>query len=260
MINSINQQQNQGLNQGQNQGKIQDCNRKLNRKQSPKLTRSIAQEIIQKALNEAGVSMPDSALHQGELRGRHCGNIWLEQGFGLRSYASGRKVYFVQARMAGKVRTVTIAPAAFVSEAEARGVARLILARACLGNDVAIERKKQRLAPLFDDFMAEYWSYIAPRWKPSTRYTKDKYRAAYLDGAFGQKFIDQVSEAEVLGWFTSVSDRSGPGGANQVMAILQAAFNKAEAFFVLVYAPCRARRAVALAISAKRKWVVPRLA
>lgn len=60
----------------------------------------------------------------GELR-KTC---WTRElpGFGTRHYASGRKVYIVQARMEGRTRTVTIGNAKVLSRAQAMDVARRV--------------------------------------------------------------------------------------------------------------------------------------
>jgi len=55
-------------------------------------------------------------------------------GFGVRHYASGRKVYIVQTMMAGRVRTVTIGNANLLTNAEATDVAKRILLRAQTGD------------------------------------------------------------------------------------------------------------------------------
>ena len=53
-------------------------------------------------------------------------------GFGVRSYPSGRRVFIVQRRISGRMRTVTIGNAAVMTEAVAREVASRILLRLSL--------------------------------------------------------------------------------------------------------------------------------
>ena len=76
----------------------------------------------------------------GELR-KTC---WTRElpGFGTRHYASGRKVYIVQARMEGRTRTVTIGNAKVLSRVQAMDVARRVLLRAQTGDNPAEERKR----------------------------------------------------------------------------------------------------------------------
>jgi integrase len=151
-------------------------------------------------------------------------------GFGLRTYASGWRSYVVQTRISGRLRTVTIAKADFVSEAEARRLARHLVMAAQTGGDPADDRKTARASPAFADFLNEYWRRKEPRWKPSTRTTNAIYRRGYLDGAFAGKFVDGIVEADILRWFSDTTDRAGPGGANRVLDILNAMFLCAEAW------------------------------
>jgi hypothetical protein len=56
--------------------------------------------------------------------------IGVEHGFGIRHHAAGRNVYIVQARMAGRLRTVTIGPASVITRHQATIVARRVIAHA----------------------------------------------------------------------------------------------------------------------------------
>lgn len=190
------------------------------------MTSLALRQIVEQALADVGAqprffSMP---------RGRPRTTTWLgvEQGFGVRHYASGRKVYIVQARMGGRVRTVTIGPASVITLHQAQMVARQVLAWARIGHDPASERQRIRKVPAFTDFLDEYWAACSPGWKASTRKTQGEYRRHYLDDAFPGKFVDEITEADVARWFARTTDRAGPGGANRVFAILKAAFYKAE--------------------------------
>ncbi|HEX7853737.1 MAG TPA: tyrosine-type recombinase/integrase [Sphingobium sp.] len=149
-------------------------------------------------------------------------------GFGIRSYASGRSLYVVQARMGGRTRTITLCSTALISRRQALDVARRILLRAQVDEDPADARKRTRANPPFDSFLALFWERISPKWKPSTLVTNDQYRRLYLNGAFGRKGVDKITQADVAQWFASAAERGGQGGANRVMSILKAAFNKAE--------------------------------
>ena len=110
----------------------------------------------------------------GELR-KTC---WTRElpGFGTRHYASGRKVYIVQARMEGRTRTVTIGNAKVLSRSQAMDVARRVLLRAQTGENPAEERKRLRKVPSYRDFLKTYWDRVSPKWKPSTLYTHRYYK------------------------------------------------------------------------------------
>lgn len=185
-------------------------------------------QIVEKALAEVGV---DPKLARAQ-RGRPRTTTWLaiENGFGIRHYASGRHVYIVQTRMGGRVRTITIGPASVLTRHQATMVARRVIAHARVGHDPATARQRIRSAPRMDDFMKEYWLKCAPSWKPSTRTTATDYRRCHIDGAFAEIYVDSLTEADVAKWFAALTDNAGPGAANRCMDILRAALNKAEAW------------------------------
>ena len=151
-------------------------------------------------------------------------------GFGVRHYASGREVYVLQTNMHGRLRIVTIGNVKLFTDAEAIDVARRILLRAQTGANPAETAKRIRSAPRFDVFLEEFWEKVAVRWKPRTRYSNDISRRLYLDSAFRNQFVDEITHAEVLKWFKRVSDRGGPGAGNRTLEILRSMMNKAEAW------------------------------
>ena len=158
--------------------------------------------------------------------------IWFGDlpGFGLRTYAGGHRAYLVQTRMRGRLRLVTLGSAALITETEARKLARQVLLRAQTGGDPAEDRNATRASPSFARFLDEYWRRAEPRWKVSTRRTHGVYRRGYLESAFRDKHVDQITQADVLAWFNAATKRGGPGGANRVFSMLSAMFVKAEAW------------------------------
>jgi hypothetical protein len=108
-------------------------------------------QVVEKALAEVGV---DPKLSRAQ-RGRPRTTTWLaiENGFGIRHYASGRHVYIVQTRMGGRVRTITIGPATVLTRHQATMVARRVIAHARVGHDPATVRERIRSAPRMDDFL-----------------------------------------------------------------------------------------------------------
>jgi len=151
-------------------------------------------------------------------------------GFGIRHYASGRKVYIVQTKMAGRVRTITIGNADLLTNSEATDVAKRILLRAQTGDNPADTAKRIRSSPRFDVFLEEFWQKVAIQWKPSTLASHDISRRKYLDNAFPGRFVDEITQAEVLKWFKRVTDRGGPGAGNRCFELVRAMFNKAESW------------------------------
>ncbi len=184
------------------------------------------QRVVAEALAEVGANVNFLRIPRGKPRS----TTWLgiEHGFGIRHYQTGRNVYIVQTRMAGRLRTVTLGSAAVLTKSQATKVARIVIAYAQVGQDPATDRKRIRSAPRFDEFLAEYWRRWSPRWKLSTYETNSMYRAHYLDGSFPGVFIDALNEADVTKWFADLNNRTGPGAATRVMSILNHMLNKAE--------------------------------
>lgn len=164
------------------------------------------------------------------VRGRPRQTVFLSAlpGFGMRLYASGRRIYIVQRRMGGRMRTVTLGSADVLTEAIARDVAARILLRCQVDENPAETRVRIRSYPSWTDYLDEYWSRMASRWKPRTRETHDGYRRVHLDHAFAGKFIDRIDQEDVARWFAAVTDRSGPGAANRALDIVKAMMRKAE--------------------------------
>ena len=79
------------------------------------------------------------------------------------------------------MRTVTLGSADVLTEAVARDVAARILLRCQVGENPADTRARVRSNPSWTDFLDEYWSRMASRWKPRTRETHDGYRRVHLD-------------------------------------------------------------------------------
>lgn len=199
--------------------------------------------VVAEALAEIGVS---NVYLLRPPKGKARSTTWLgiEHGFGIRHYATGRNVYIVQTRMAGRLRTITIGSASIITRHQATIVARRVIAYAQVGADPATDRKRIRSSPRFDDFLDEYWLKCSPRWKPSTAETNLKYRQHYLDGAFVGVFIDAINEAHATQWFADLNNRTGPGGANRTLSILNHMLNKAESWGYRLENtnPCRAVR------------------
>ncbi|MGH9914540.1 MAG: tyrosine-type recombinase/integrase, partial [Pyrinomonadaceae bacterium] len=184
--------------------------------------------VVAEALADVGVRANFTRIPKGRPRT----TTWLgiEHGFGIRHYATGRGVYIVQTRMAGRLRTVTLGSVAVLTRYQATMVARRVIAYAQVGRDPATDRQRIRSSPRFDDFLVEYWEKWAPRWKRSTYEVQTSYRALYLDRAFPGIFIDGLNEADVTKWFADLNNRTGPGAANRALDILKGMLNKAESW------------------------------
>ena len=86
------------------------------------MTAASLKRIVEEALAEVGANVNFLLV----LKGKPRSTTWLgiEHGFGIRHYPSGRNVYIVQTRMAGRLRTVTIGPASVRTVRQDAGVPR----------------------------------------------------------------------------------------------------------------------------------------
>ena len=195
-------------------------------------------QVVESALAEVGIEPQLARAPKGRSRLTE----WSRglKGFGVRHYPSGRKVYIAQMRMAGRLRTVTIGPCHIVSRAQAIAVARRVLAHALVGNDPASERIRIRHAPLMDNFLVEYWSKCAPRWKPSTYAHPDpksskSHRPRVCEGFMSMKSMKPTSRAGLRGSPTTrVQPR--PTAASKYCVLL-CARQKAGAIDALIPTP-----------------------
>lgn len=150
-------------------------------------------------------------------------------GFGIRRYASGRRVFVVQFRGNGGVQhLLTLGKEPILTEHQARKTAKFLIHCTLDGKDPALARSEARRRPPWPVFLEEYWLAASPRWKPGTRRSHDQYRQHWLERAFGLDFIDEITPARVARWFVGLSDTCGKGGANRCLAIFSAAMTKAE--------------------------------
>jgi integrase len=185
-------------------------------------------KIVSDELAKVGPLPDDVRKASGRVRQ----TIWSPRwpGFGLRLYASGRRTWVVQARMDERVRTVIIGDARIITKAQASDVARRVLLRAQVGENPAKDRAVSRTAPRYEDFLEEYWSKVSVRWKPSTLCRNNYCRKNHLNSAFRGRFLNHITEADVLRWFAGVTNKSGPGAGNRALEIVRAMFNRAEAW------------------------------
>lgn len=183
-------------------------------------------QVVADALARVGADVNFIRIPHGKPRS----TTWLgiEHGFGIRHYATGRNVYIVQTRMAGRLRTVTIGPASVLTKHQAQTVARMVIAYAQVGRDPATDRKRIRSAPRFDDFLDDFWSKWAPRWSAVTFANNCGYRRNYLDDAFPGVFVDELNEAHVTKWFANLNNLTSHGAANMTLSLLSNMLNRAE--------------------------------
>ena len=49
-----------------------------------------------------------------------------------------------------------------------------------------------------------------------------------IDGAFPDRYVDDILPGDVARWFARATDSPGPGSANRCVDLLRTMFNKAE--------------------------------
>ena len=150
------------------------------------------------------------------------------QGFGVRVYPTGAKVYVVQTRRSGRSKRVTVGRHGVISASQARRAA-LIIARLKAGEEPLPPRSPPRevaritVAELAERFLREY---VTVRCKPWTMTT---YRGAldlWILPALGRMQVASVTHAHVADLHFRLRDI--PYRANQVVAILNRMFGLAE--------------------------------
>ena len=151
-------------------------------------------------------------------------------GFGVRVYPSGRKVYIVQTRAAGKAGLrVTIGPDGVISPEEARRRAALIIARIKAGEEPVPEPMSAKLAkgPTVAELARRYLEdHVAVRCRPSTA---ELYRVAvekYIFPRFGKQPAIAIDHAQVTELHHALRDK--PVMANKVVETLSRIYNAAE--------------------------------
>jgi integrase len=159
-------------------------------------------------------------------------------GFGLRTTPALFKSFVAEARVNGRVRRFTIAPADRSTVAEARAQARQVLSGMVRGSDPAVAKQARRersrtLMQMLDEYIA------ARQVKPSTA---DRYRGALsrVCGDWLTKPIAEITPALVRVRYEEIAKRS-VSEANNAMRVLRAVSRRA-----MVVLPDRADGAPAM--------------
>ena len=133
----------------------------------------------------------------------------------------------MQARIEGRSHRIVIARHDEMKLAEARRLARDMLARIRAGGNPADDIQREKETPTLRAFADEYLRRCEPHWKPSGRRTMRIYLKARILPAFGRMPLDRIGPEDVAAWFDAAS-RDRPGAANRAFEILRAMMNRAE--------------------------------
>ena len=146
-------------------------------------------------------------------------------GFGIRVYASGRKVYVVQARYHGKSIRATVGRHGDIAPDEARRDAAKLLARIKAGQPL-VEPKPQpepTVAALAERYQREY---VAMHCKPNTVRHYGLMLKKHIVPGLGEHLVSKVERKDILKFQFELNEM--PTVANRCVDILVKMFNMAE--------------------------------
>lgn len=148
------------------------------------------------------------------------------QGFGLRVGATSR-VFYVESRIAGRTRRVTIGPANVFTPDEARREAKKLLGKMAGGQDINAERAEARartitLAEALEAYLKG--RALKENTAKSNRYMIERYFGDYL-----KRELKALSPAMLVGRFDKITAESGEATANGSFRVFRAVYNYARA-------------------------------
>ena len=164
-------------------------------------------------------------------------------GFGVRAYASGKKVYIVQTRAKGKSRRVTVGRHGVLTAEQARQRAAQTITRIKAGEEAnpskseAARPEGPTIAALAERYLMEH---VAVRCKPKTVELYRLLLRNHIVPELGHVPIDALERKQVADLHFRLRDR--PATANHVVAVLSRMFNRAEEWELVPEGtnPCRA--------------------
>ena len=164
-------------------------------------------------------------------------------GFGVRVYASGKKVYIVQTRARGKSQRVTVGRHGVLTAEQARQRAALMITRIKAGEKAspapaeAAGQDGPTVASLAERYLKEH---VEVRCKPKTVTLCRLLLANHIIPTLGHLPIEALERKQVADLHFRLRDR--PATANHVVATLSRMFNRAEEWGLVAEGsnPCRA--------------------
>jgi len=151
----------------------------------------------------------------------------LVQGFAVRVWPSGKKVYLIQYRAGGRTRRVKIGQHGTITADEARTEARDLLGGVCKGNNPAQDLSEHRRAPtigiLCDRFIREH---VQERCKSTTQREYQRSIDLFIKPAIGAFKVVDVTRADIAALHHK--HRDIPYQANRTLGVLSKMFNLCE--------------------------------
>ena len=163
--------------------------------------------------------------------------VWddVQRGLALRVQPTGVKSFKVAYYHQGKLRWYTIDRYGAIGLKEAREVARVIRAKAALGQDPQGDKMQERIGETLVDLHERYLekkAHESKSWRQA-----DKLMKRYVLPTLGKRKIKDVTSQDMWKLFDDLSKR--PVLANCVMASVSAMFNWAVKRHIVTDNPCR---------------------
>lgn len=162
-------------------------------------------------------------------------------GFGVRIYASGRKVYVVQSRGPSGPKRITLGLHGDLSADEARKQAAIVIDRIKQGEEPvpAPSEPELTVAVLAERFMRMH---VEQHCKPRTVTTYRSVLAGHILPALGAKAVSAVERSDIAALHHTLRDT--PGTANCAVRVVSAMFGRAETWELIPpgHDPCRSVR------------------
>ena len=159
-------------------------------------------------------------------------------GFGVRLYATGRKVYVAQSRGPGGSKRVSLGRHGELTPKEARKQAARVIRRIKRGEDpVPVPSPPPAtVADLAERYLR---AHVAPNCKPRTAESYRSVIANHILPAMGGMAVGEVRRTHVVALHRQLRDR--PAQANHTLRVLSQMFNRAAAWGIAPQTqnPCR---------------------
>ncbi|WP_201066605.1 tyrosine-type recombinase/integrase [Thiorhodovibrio litoralis] len=147
-------------------------------------------------------------------------------GLGAEKSRTGAVTYFFRTRIAGQQRQIALGHGPELSVEQARTQCRRLLARVQAGEDIGLERARQR-TPAFADFVQQQYLPFAKTNKRSWQ-TDETLLRVHLVPAFGDQLLHQITREAIAELIAQRLDAgAAPGSANRLIILMRYLFNLA---------------------------------